>query len=305
MNKQFKPFQCPIQTTNSDPIIADCLSEDRPIAGQKFACMSFIDPIDILKVKKVFYFERFLKTWEFNKSIEVFVQFLGFAAFKYKLSIDDVMADFHEFVKSEKVELMKADVEGDYKSFVEHNYKVLDEEFSILHKFQTHTAGVKVRGVYSTIEEAQLRGKTLRDIDVAHSVHVCPVGVWAPIAPKSYEIGEVEHLIPELNELMHEKEKSDANSKAEFDKRILDTRRDAMEENAKLSKKTGNKLTQTIDAQGNLVGTGSTTQEVSFGSNGDEVSVETIQTELFEGTNIVVGDSDHGKSQLKDQTLFN
>jgi hypothetical protein len=301
MSNTFKPFKCPTQT---EPIIADCLAEDRPIAGQKYVCMSFIDPVDILKNKKVFYFERFLKSWEFNKSIEVFVQFLSFAAFKYKLTIDDIMADFHEFVKSEKVELLKSDVEGDYKSFVENNYKSLNEEFSILHKFQTHTSGVKVRGVYATIEEAQLRGKTLRDIDVAHSVHVCPVGMWAPIAPKSYETGEVDHLIPELNELMHEKEKSDANAKAEFDKRILDTRRAAMEENAKSSEKTGNKITQTIDEHGNLVGTGSTTQEVSFGKTGDEVSTETIQKELFDGEDIVVGDSDHGKSKLYNQKIF-
>jgi hypothetical protein len=304
MSNTFKPFHCPTQTSKSEPIIADCLAEDRPIAGQKFVCMSFIDPVDILKNKKIFYFERFLKTWEFNKSIEVFVQFLGFAAFKYKLTIDDVMADFHEFVKSEKIELLKSDVEGDYKTFVEQNYKSLDEEFSVLHKFQTHTSGVKVRGVYATLEEAQLRGKTLRDIDVAHSVHVCPVGMWAPIAPKAYETGEVDHLIPELNELMHEKEKNDATAKAEFDKRILDTRRAAMEENAKISKKSGNMLTQTIDEHGNLTGLGKTSQEASFGTNGDDVSTETIQKTLFEGANIVDGDSDHGKSKVLNQKLF-
>ena len=33
----------------------DLLDEDKPIAGQKFACMSFISPENILKDKKIYY----------------------------------------------------------------------------------------------------------------------------------------------------------------------------------------------------------------------------------------------------------
>ena len=51
---------------NSDgtknPKYVDLLEEDKPIAGQKFVCVSFVSPEKILKQKDTFYFEQFLKT---------------------------------------------------------------------------------------------------------------------------------------------------------------------------------------------------------------------------------------------------
>ena len=77
----------------------DLLEEDRPVAGQKFVCISFVSPEKIVKQKELFFFEEFLKKWEFSKSMEKFVQFLNFISFKYKLTFDDVTKDFQEFTK--------------------------------------------------------------------------------------------------------------------------------------------------------------------------------------------------------------
>ena len=65
-----------------NPKYVDLLEEDKPIAGQKFVCVSFCSPEKILKEKELFFFEEFLKKWEFNKSMEKFVQFLNFISFK-------------------------------------------------------------------------------------------------------------------------------------------------------------------------------------------------------------------------------
>lgn len=46
----------------------DLLDEDKPIAGQKYVCLSFVSPEDILKDKNLFYFEKFLKHFDFKKS---------------------------------------------------------------------------------------------------------------------------------------------------------------------------------------------------------------------------------------------
>ena len=51
-----------------------------------------------------------------------------------------------------------------------------------------------------------------------------------------------------------EKIKNEANAKNEFDKRVKDAKRKAIEENVRKAKASGNKLTQTLDADGNLVG---------------------------------------------------
>ena len=60
----------------------DLLDEDKSIAGQKFACLSFISPEHILKQKDMFLFEEFIKNWDFSKSMEKFSQFLNFISFK-------------------------------------------------------------------------------------------------------------------------------------------------------------------------------------------------------------------------------
>ena len=66
----------------------DLLDEDRPVAGQKYTCISFISPEKILEKKELFYFKEFLKQWELAKSMEKYTQFLDFIAYKYKLSFE-------------------------------------------------------------------------------------------------------------------------------------------------------------------------------------------------------------------------
>jgi hypothetical protein len=75
------------------------LEEDKSIAGQKFVCVSFVSPEKVLKQKDMFYFEEFLKQWDFNKSMEKYIQFLNFLSFKYNMQFDDLTNDFKEFVK--------------------------------------------------------------------------------------------------------------------------------------------------------------------------------------------------------------
>ena len=85
-----------------NPKYVDLLEEDKPISGQKFVCISFVSPENILKQKNQFFFQEFLKHYEFSKSVEKFTQFLNFLSFKYEYNFDDIMKDFQEYMKSEK-----------------------------------------------------------------------------------------------------------------------------------------------------------------------------------------------------------
>ena len=87
---------------SENPNYVDLLDEDKPISGQKFACMSFISPEHIIKQKEMFYFEEFLKQWDFNKSMEKNLQFLNFLSYKYNLDFNSINNDFQEFIKEEK-----------------------------------------------------------------------------------------------------------------------------------------------------------------------------------------------------------
>ena len=274
------------------------LEEDKPIAGQKFACISFVSPENILKQKHLFFFEEFLKKWDFNKSMEKFVQFLNFISFKYNISFDDITNDFKDFVKDEKETISKSNMDDDYKTFIDNHEEELEKQFGIAHSFQTSTRGLKIRGSYPTIEEAELRCKMLREIDPNHDILVGPIGMWMPWEPEAYKTGRVEYMEEELNQLMHEKTKNEANAKSAFDQRVKDTKQKAIEENIKNAEKSGNALTQTIDEQGNLIGVNnSNTQEFGLKEK-ENISSADICMELFEGENIVVGKTDNGRSEL-------
>jgi hypothetical protein len=287
---------------NPNSKYVDLLEEDKPIAGQKFACISFVSPEKIIKQKEIFYFEEFLKNWDINKSMEKFVQFLNFISYKYHISFDDVSNDFKEFVKEEKEELAKSTMEDDYKTFLDNNEEELDKLFGMNHNFQTSTRGLKIRGVYPTMEEAEIRCKLLREIDPNHDVFVGPVGLWVPWDPEAYKTGRVEYMEEELNQLMHEKQKNETNAKQNFEQRVKETKQKAIEENIKKAEKSGNTLTQSINVDGELVGINNmSTKESSFTKNGldDElITAADIRAELFEGENIVVGKSDYGQSEL-------
>jgi hypothetical protein len=282
----------------NNPKYVDLLEEDKPIAGQKFVCVSFVSPENILKQKNIFFFEEFLKKWEFNKSMEKFVQFLNFISYKYNISFDDVSNDFKDFVKEEKETLAKTSMEDDFKTFIDNNETDLEKEFGRVHNFQTSTRGLKIRGSYPTMEEAELRCKMLREIDPNHDIMVGPVGMWMPWEPEAYKTGRVEYMEEELNQLMHEKTKNESNAKTAFEQRIKETKKNAIEENIKNAEKSGNILSQTIDEQGNLVGVNNINTQEAFLKEQENISTADICMELFEGENVVIGKTDYGQSLL-------
>ena len=237
-----------------NPKYIDLCDEDPSIAGQKFVCMSFVSPEKILKKREVYLFEQFIKNWEFSKSMERYFEFIHFISYKYNLNVQDLITDFNDFVKEESDKLKKSGIEDDYKNFVDKQEEKLNAQFSRDHAFQTSVRGLKVRGVYPSQEEAELRCKKMRDHDPNHDIYVGPVGIWIPWDPDAYKTGRVEHMEEELNALHKEKIKNEDMAKKEFEERIRETKKKAIMENIENAKKSGNVLTQTMDDQGNLVG---------------------------------------------------
>lgn len=281
-----------------NPKYVDLLEEDKPIAGQKFVCVSFVSPENIIKQKQAYLFEEFLKKWDLNKSMEKFIQFLNFVSYKYNVSFEDITTDFKDFVKEEKEVLSKTTIEDDFKTFLDNNETELDKNFNRLHNFQTSTRGLKIRGSYPTMEEAELRCKMLREIDPNHDIMVGPVGVWMPWEPEAYKTGRVEYMEEELNQLMHEKSKNEVNAKTAFDKRIKETKQKAIDENIKKAEKYGTTLSQTIDEEGNLIGVNNVNTQEFVLKEQENISTADICMELFEGDTIVTGKTDYGQSQL-------
>lgn len=284
--------------------LIDLLDEDKPVANQKFVCVSFVSPENILKQKQQFMFEEFAKHWDLKYNMQKFTEFMNFISYKYNLKFDNVMADLDEYVKGEQESIRNLSINDDYKTFLDNHEDQLTEEFKKKFSFQTSVRGLKIRGSYPSQQEAELRCKMLREIDPNHDVYVGPVGMWMPWEPEAYKTGRVEYLEDELNKLMHEKHKNEASAKEAFDARVKETKKKAIEENIKKAKESGNKLTQTLNKEGELVNVANMiTQENSLLSgNGEEVTSEQVKEELFEGDNILTSadqkNSDHGLSEV-------
>ena len=230
----------------------DVLEHDSPLTGQKYACISFISPDKILKKKELFFYSEFLKKLELKQDVERFRSFIHFIAHKYNHSTSDLFKDFDEFLNSEKKELVRLDVEEEYKSFLDANEDTLTEVFSKENDFQTNVRGLKIRGSFETQREAENRCKSLRKLDPNHDIFVGPVGVWMPWDPDAYRTGKVEYLEKELNTLMHEKLENEEKAKQHFEHRVREQKKDAINENKKKAKLHDIKLTQNVDKDGNL-----------------------------------------------------
>ena len=281
----------------------DLLDEDKPLAGQTYVCLSFLSPESILKKKEHFFFENYLKQFDFRKSMDKYTQFLHFLSYKYNLNFDNITNDLKEFVEEERDNLFTTTFEDDYKTYLDNNEEKLEKQFNEEHNFQTNTRGIKVRGSFQSQQEAELRCKMLREVDPNHDVYIGQVGVWMPFHPEAYKTGKVEYLEKELNDLMNEKQKNEQVAKVEFEKRVKESKQKAIEENIENAKKSGNKLTQSIDEQGNLIGvenmnTTETFIKSKIGENENIASAD-IHRELFEGDNIVIPSKDKNSKKIQ------
>ena len=232
----------------------DLCDEDQAIAGQKFACMSFVSPEKILQKREVYLFNQFIKNWEFSKSMERYFEFIHFISYKHNINVETLIGDFNDFVKEESDKLKKSGIEDDYKNFLDKQEDKLNEQFNREHAFQTSVRGLKIRGVFGNQDEAEEKCKKLRESDPNHDIYVGPVGVWIPWDPDAYKTGRVEHMEDELNALHSEKMKNEELAKKEFEERVRETKKKAIMENVEKAKASGNVLTQSIDEEGNLNG---------------------------------------------------
>ena len=144
----------------------DFLSVDTPIPGQNFACISFVSPEKVLNNKNTFFIHEYLKS----------------KAEEYNLSLEKL--------------------EEDYDGYLYNNRDKLEKTFYEKNDFHTSIRGLKVRGVYDTKREADVRAKVLQRKDENFHVFVGQVGYWLPWDPEADDIENEEYAENELNKLV-------------------------------------------------------------------------------------------------------
>ena len=188
----------------------DYLDEDKKIRGQNYVLLSFISPEDVISNKEAYYFSRYLE--QFSKDMQTL--FNGIQA-KYPDSKDliDTISTNHAYISDPN------EMNEQYKFFKSVNSAEIEADYHRDNNFQTSIRGLKVRGVFDTLEEAKGRSEFLKKIDNKFDIFIGEVGVWCPWSPNPNDLENQEYAETQLNTLM-KKYKENMDSKDElFEKR--------------------------------------------------------------------------------------
>lgn len=230
------------------------LEADKEVPGQKYVCLSFLSPENVLANKDLYFFNAFLKDFEVQYKIKAYEQFLMDEVRRVTdalsksedlltnlipkiadktLEVSDISGatemfkktratlstnaaeGLEKFVKANMNEFKDTTIQENYESFLFKNRKKLDDEFFAKNNFRTTIRGLKIRGSYDTHEEASYRAKSLQKLDPSFNVYVGQVGFWLPWDPAPADITKQEYAEDQLNTLM-KCYKENENKKDEF-----------------------------------------------------------------------------------------
>jgi len=202
--------------------IIDYLDEDTPLRGQNYACVSFISPEDVLANKDVFYINKFLE--HTTKQLDFLLTSLK--------TIHPDAADRLSAIRETNAHLFDAnELQEQFRFFKSVNSTEIEEEFHRENNFRTTVRGFKVRGVFDSVKEAEIRAQVLKRMGDKHNIFVAQVGCWVPWDPRAEQVAEQKYTGAEqLNVLMSEYNKNMSLRDQHYEERKNQKLSNAMEE---------------------------------------------------------------------------
>lgn len=227
----------------ANKIVEDYLDEDESINGQKYALISFVSPENILDKKELFFFQRFLQSYEVNYKVKNLEEFLAESVMrinrdlnekaaalekdgkdaiaadyrKNQLAMDGILGDYQAFVRKQQKDINKTKIAEAYDDFMFKEQVKLEEEFHAKNDFRTSIRGFKVRAVARDEKEAEVRAKKLQAKDKYHNIYCSEIGKWTPWDPKPHMVENQEYAQEELNTLMKKYKENEDNRSIFFD----------------------------------------------------------------------------------------
>ena len=227
--------------------IEDFLEVDKPIPGQNFVCLSFVSPDKVLVQKEKFTFYKYTQDRVNTLSTALIGQLEEMLSKATDNTIDIAqIVRFKKFVDAQ-LKADKTDIAGfneKYEDFLFKEGKVIQAEFDESHNFQTNVRGIKVRGVYDTYKEADMRAKVLQRMDQSFHVYVGQVGYWLPWDPNSNDVENQEYLDDQLNRLVKEYKENEVKKDIFYQEQKTSRKKEAMSVADRLRKKLADKKSQ-------------------------------------------------------------
>ncbi len=176
---------------------SDFLDQDPSIRGQNYVCLSFVSPEDVIVQKDAYFFNQYLQSFstELKDLFDNLVQ-------KFQKDQPDISDMFTNLASRYDALFSKTSLQEDFNIFKATNSEKLEAEYLSKNNYRTTIRGLKVRGTYETLVEAQKRAKAIKSFDDKFDVYVAEVGCWCPWSPNPTEIQNAEYAETELNTLV-------------------------------------------------------------------------------------------------------
>jgi hypothetical protein len=245
----------------------DYLDEDKPIRGQNFVLLSFLSPEDVLVNKEAYMFNKFIS--KFSADMTTLLDGI--------LSKHSDSKDFVDSIKENNAYIFNPkDMSEQYGFFKSVNNQDLETSYHRDNNFVTSIRGIKVRGVFDTIEEAKNRSEFVKKLDNKFNIYIAQVGCWCPWSPNPDCLENQEYAETQLNTLMKEYKKNMNDKDVVFENRKSSLFSAASEANAanaaNLAANAGNSIVFENDTE--VVPTADTETLPVEASNNDPDTIE-------------------------------
>lgn len=241
-----------ISDSNAKPndVEEDFLDVDKPLPGQNYYCVSFVSPDKVIEQKELFMYYHYEQAF--------YKKFTKIAEDALSSMIDncaDGKVDISDIVKLKKSLLAACNDEkvswDDFKNKFE-DFRYRDEEkigevFDKQNNFRTSVRGVKVRGVFDTKREADVRASVLQRQDPLFDVFVGQIGYWCPWDPNPTKIADVEYLNTDLNKLVKEYKANEAKKDQFYTEQKTQRTKDALTAEERIKHQNGLMETKAIE----------------------------------------------------------
>ncbi len=223
-------------TKNPHHTEEDFLEVDQPIPGQSYVCLSFVSPEKTIVNKEQWMFYNYHQyvIGEYNKIFQTLTEKMLDAGDDTVpvASVVDLMKRMKRVFDVNQVEYDKwKELTEDFR-FREGD--ALGRKFDEQNNFQTSVRGVKVRGVYDTYREAEIRSKVLQRMDSRFDVFIGQVGYWLPWHPDVNKIQDQEYMNDELNTLVKEYKSNEAKRDIFYKEQVQQRKSEADEQTKRM-----------------------------------------------------------------------
>ena len=209
----------------------DYLDVDKPLPGQNYYCISFVSPEKVLEEKELFMYYHYEQAFyqKFTKIAETALSSMIDECEDGKVDISDIVKlkkSLQATCVDEKVSW--TEFKTKFEDFRYRDEEKIGESFDKANNFRTSVRGVKVRGVFDTKREADVRAAVLQRQDPLFDVFVGQIGYWCPWDPNPTKITDIEYLNTDLNKLVKEYKANEAKKDQFYQEQKTQRTKDAL-----------------------------------------------------------------------------